>query len=77
MLRCRSGNVVAPTLVQLPTLTNKNAALEPFEGMLVTINGPLTATNNFNLGVHRLCASALNASPRSADGRCFVMLARA
>ena len=51
LLRCRSGNAPpAPMPVELPTLTNKDAALERFEGMLVTINGPLTATNNFNLG---------------------------
>ena len=57
MLRCRSGNApLVSTPVELPTLTNKDAALERFEGMLVTINGPLTATNNFNLGVHHLCS---------------------
>ena len=57
MLLCRSGNrLPAPTPVDLPTIANQDAGLERFEGMLVTISGPLTVTNNFNLGVHRVCA---------------------
>lgn len=55
LLLCRSGNTPpAPTPVELPTAAEKDVALERFEGMLVTINGPLTATNNFNLGVHHI-----------------------
>jgi predicted extracellular nuclease len=71
LVRCRSGNTLpAPTPVELPTAANKDAALERFEGMLVTINGPLTATNNFNLGVHRMCQ--LHSKPR-----CTVLMAHA
>lgn len=52
LLRCRFANPVpAPTLVDLPTVATKDAALERYEGMLVTINGPLTVTNNFATGV--------------------------
>jgi len=42
--------VVTPLPLTLPTVAQKNAALEPFEGMLVTVVGPLTVTNNFQLG---------------------------
>ena len=50
LLCCRTGAVVTPLPLTLPTVAQKNAALEPFEGMLVTVAGPLTVTNNFQLG---------------------------
>lgn len=43
-----SGNVIAPVVVNLPEAVNDE--LERFEGMLVTLNGPLTASQNFFQG---------------------------
>ena len=43
-----SGFVIAPTLVSLPELVNDD--LERFEGMLVTLAGPLTVNQNFFQG---------------------------
>jgi predicted extracellular nuclease len=43
-----SGNSITPTLVTFPEVINDD--LEKVEGMLVTLNGPLTATQNFFQG---------------------------
>ncbi|MEQ1528099.1 MAG: ExeM/NucH family extracellular endonuclease, partial [Methylococcales bacterium] len=43
-----SGNVITPTPVTLPELVNDD--LEHYEGMLVTLTGPLTAAQNFFQG---------------------------
>ena len=43
-----SGRSIAPTLVTLPELVNDD--LERFEGMLVTLAGPLTVNQNFFQG---------------------------
>lgn len=43
-----TGQVVAPTVVTLPETTADE--LERYEGMLVTINGPLTASQNYFQG---------------------------
>ena len=43
-----SGFVIAPTVVTLPELVNDD--LERFEGMLVTLSGPLTVNQNFFQG---------------------------
>lgn len=42
-----SGYVIAPTVISLP---KTDAELEQLEGMLVTINGPLTVSQNYFLG---------------------------
>jgi uncharacterized protein len=42
------GYTIAPTVVTLPELVNDD--LERYEGMLVTINGPLTVAQNFFQG---------------------------
>ena len=43
-----TGNTITPTLVTLPEAANDD--LERFEGMLVTINSPLTVSQNFFQG---------------------------
>jgi uncharacterized protein len=43
-----SGHNIPPTIVNLPEATNDD--LEKFEAMLVTLNGSLTASQNFFLG---------------------------
>jgi len=42
-----SGYVIAPTSINLP---KSDAELEALEGMLVTLNGPLTVSQNYFLG---------------------------
>jgi uncharacterized protein len=43
-----TGYTIAPTVVTLPELVNDD--LERYEGMLITINGPLTVAQNFFQG---------------------------
>lgn len=43
-----SGHAIAPLVIEFPEATNDD--LERVEGMLVTINGPLTASQNFFQG---------------------------
>lgn len=43
-----SGNVITPVVVNLPEAVNDD--LERYEGMLVTLTGPLTAAQNFFQG---------------------------
>ncbi len=43
-----TGNTITPTIVTLPEVVNDD--LERYEGMLVTINGPLTIGQNFFQG---------------------------
>ncbi len=43
-----SGNTIAPTVIPFPELVNDD--LEHVEGMLVTITGPLTASQNYFQG---------------------------
>ncbi|OQW75225.1 MAG: hypothetical protein BVN35_08975 [Proteobacteria bacterium ST_bin11] len=43
-----SGNSITPTVVTFPEVANDD--LEKVEGMLVTLNGPLTASQNFFQG---------------------------
>lgn len=43
-----SGNIITPVVVTLPEAVNDD--LERYEGMLVTLNGPLTASQNFFQG---------------------------
>ncbi len=43
-----SGNSITPVVVTLPEAVNDD--LERYEGMLVTLNGPLTASQNYFLG---------------------------
>lgn len=52
-LPCSSGNTLpVATTVELPTVTDKNTTLEPLEGMLVRVAGPLTVTNNYDLAYY-------------------------
>ncbi|MEK8032722.1 ExeM/NucH family extracellular endonuclease [Ideonella sp. DXS29W] len=43
-----SGNTIAPTVISFPEATNDD--LERVEGMLVTLNGPLTVSQNYFQG---------------------------
>lgn len=58
-LPCSSNNTLpAATIVTLPTVTDENATLEPLEGMLVKVAGPLTVTNNYDLAYYGLLCTS-------------------
>ncbi len=46
----RTNATLAPMPLSLPAAADKAAALEPYEGMLVTVAGPLTVVGNYQLG---------------------------
>jgi len=62
-----SGNVITPTVVTLPE--SVDGELERYEGMLVTINGPLTVQQNYFLGRYGQLSLAVNGRQEQPTNR--------